>query len=82
MQNAQIPLELFISLLGQRKILVTGSAPAVSFALTGSEKPVAVHAYCNIHGLRKADNQIKHNNRMPQSDWLLESKSDRGVFVI
>ena len=40
---------------GQRKNLEPGSAPAVAFALTADEKPVAVYAYCNLHGLWKAD---------------------------
>lgn len=35
---------------GQRKDLKPGDAPHVSFCL-GSEKPVAVYAYCNLHGL-------------------------------
>ncbi|MBQ8851786.1 MAG: desulfoferrodoxin [Oscillibacter sp.] len=35
---------------GQRKNLQPGEAPEVSFALCG-EKPVAVYAYCNLHGL-------------------------------
>ncbi|MBE6739045.1 MAG: desulfoferrodoxin [Ruminococcaceae bacterium] len=35
---------------GQRKCLEVGSEPAVSFALR-DEKPVAVYAYCNLHGL-------------------------------
>ena len=35
---------------GQRKALVPGEAPEVSFALAG-ETPVAVYAYCNLHGL-------------------------------
>ena len=39
---------------GQRKCLKPGAAPVVSFAL-GGEKPVAVYAYCNLHGLWKAD---------------------------
>ncbi|MBP3415446.1 MAG: desulfoferrodoxin [Clostridia bacterium] len=39
---------------GQRKCLNPGDEPAVSFALVG-EKPVAVYAYCNLHGLWKAD---------------------------
>ena len=39
---------------GQRKNLSTGTAPTVSFALN-NEKPVAVYAYCNLHGLWKAD---------------------------
>ncbi len=39
---------------GQRKALEVGSAPVVTFALA-EEKPVAVYAYCNLHGLWKAD---------------------------
>ncbi len=39
---------------GQRKCLEVGSEPAVTFALA-DEKPVAVYAYCNLHGLWKAD---------------------------
>ena len=40
---------------GQRKNLVPGAAPEVTFALAEGETPVAVYAYCNLHGLRKAD---------------------------
>lgn len=36
----------------QRKYLKPGDAPEVFFALNG-EKPVAVYAYCNLHGLWK-----------------------------
>ena len=39
---------------GQRKALTPGSEPKVSFALCG-EEPVAVYAYCNLHGLWKAE---------------------------
>ena len=39
---------------GQRKNLEVGGEPAVTFALA-DEKPVAVYAYCNLHGLWKAD---------------------------
>ncbi len=39
---------------GQRKCLLPNSEPAVTFALC-DEKPVAVYAYCNLHGLWKAD---------------------------
>ena len=35
---------------GYRKELHPGSAPSVVFEL-GSDKPVAVYAYCNLHGL-------------------------------
>lgn len=37
---------------GQRISLAPGQAPQVKFLL-GAEKPVAVYAYCNIHGLWK-----------------------------
>ena len=35
---------------GQRKCLEVGKAPVVTFALA-DEKPIAVYAYCNLHGL-------------------------------
>ena len=39
---------------GQRKALTVGGAPEVAFALC-DEEPVAVYAYCNLHGLWKTD---------------------------
>ena len=39
---------------GQRKNLEVGKEPVVSFALD-NEKPIAVYAYCNIHGLWKKE---------------------------
>ena len=39
---------------GQRKNLEVGKAPVVQFALA-DEKPLAVYAYCNLHGLWKAE---------------------------
>ncbi len=39
---------------GQRKALPVGEAPEVSFTL-GDEQPLAVYAYCNLHGLWKTD---------------------------
>ena len=39
---------------GQRKCLAPAAAPVVEFALA-DEKPVAVYAYCNLHGLWKTD---------------------------
>ena len=39
---------------GQRKKLKLGGEPKVEFVLTG-DKPVAVYAYCNLHGLWKAE---------------------------
>ena len=38
----------------QRKCLEIGKAPIVTFALF-DEKPIAVYAYCNLHGLWKAN---------------------------
>jgi superoxide reductase len=39
---------------GQRKDLTPNDAPTVSFTLAG-EKPIAVYAYCNLHGLWKTE---------------------------
>ena len=39
---------------GQRKVLQAGEAPEVTFAL-GGDKPLAVYAYCNLHGLWMAE---------------------------
>ena len=38
----------------QRKDLVPGKAPHAEFALNG-EHPIAVYAYCNLHGLWKSE---------------------------
>ncbi len=35
---------------GQRRVLSPGDAPEFTFC-TGDDKPVAVYAYCNLHGL-------------------------------
>lgn len=40
----------------QRKELKPGDEPKACFALCGEEKLKAVYAYCNIHGLWKAEN--------------------------
>ena len=40
---------------GQRKNLSPGESPEVTFALTEDEKPIAVYAYCNLHGLWKTE---------------------------
>ena len=37
---------------GQRKCLKTGEAPKLSFCFA-DDKPVAVYAYCNLHGMWK-----------------------------
>ena len=39
---------------GQRKCLKAGSEPTITFALS-DEKPLAVYAYCNLHGLWKTE---------------------------
>lgn len=39
---------------GQRKCMFPGQEPRVEFAFI-NDKPVAVFAYCNLHGLWKAD---------------------------
>ena len=39
---------------GQRKDLAAGDAPEVTFAIA-DEKPIAVYAYCNLHGLWKTE---------------------------
>ncbi|MEE8835761.1 MAG: desulfoferrodoxin family protein [Eubacteriales bacterium] len=39
----------------QKKDLTVGGAPEAVFALAEGEKPVAAYAYCNLHGLWKAD---------------------------
>ena len=39
---------------GQRKNLNPGDAPSVSFCV-GDDKPIAVYAYCNLHGLWRTD---------------------------
>lgn len=40
---------------GQRKVLAAGDAPQAVFALTEDDAPVAAYAYCNLHGLWKAE---------------------------
>ena len=39
---------------GQLKKLLPGAEPNVTFTL-GEEKPLAVYAYCNLHGLWKTE---------------------------
>ena len=41
---------------GQRKCLKAGEQPKLSFAFIG-DKPIAVYAYCNLHGLWKTEIQ-------------------------
>lgn len=39
----------------QTKVLSSGMPPKAEFILSDSDEPVAVYAYCNLHGLWKAD---------------------------
>ena len=39
---------------GQRKTFAAGDAPEVTFAIA-DERPIAVYAYCNLHGLWKSE---------------------------
>ena len=39
----------------QRKVLAAEKKPYVEFAVTADDKPVAAYAYCNLHGLWKAE---------------------------
>lgn len=39
----------------QRKVLTPDAAPKADFALTPGDSLVAVYAYCNLHGLWKAE---------------------------
>ena len=39
---------------GQRKLLKPGDEPGLAFSFV-SDKPVAVYAYCNLHGLWKTE---------------------------
>jgi len=40
---------------GQRKALSVGSEPKCKFSFTDNDKPVAVFANCNLHGLWKTE---------------------------
>ena len=40
---------------GQRKNLKAGDKPELNFAITAGDKVKAVYAYCNLHGLWKAE---------------------------
>ena len=40
---------------GMRRNLAVGGEPKVSFAFSDDDKPVAVYAYCNLHGLWKTE---------------------------
>ncbi|MBQ8880083.1 MAG: desulfoferrodoxin [Clostridia bacterium] len=40
---------------GQRRALSYDGTPEATFTLSDGETPVSVYAYCNLHGLWKAD---------------------------
>ncbi len=40
---------------GQKKALKAGDSPVVRFAITDTDKVKAAYAYCNLHGLWKAE---------------------------
>lgn len=40
---------------GQRKCLAVDGEPVVKFALNDDDKVISVYAYCNLHGLWKAE---------------------------
>ena len=42
---------------GQRRALRPGDAPEASFVVPAGDKAIAVYAYCNLHGLWKAEVQ-------------------------
>lgn len=42
----------------QRKELAPGEEPCVTFVLTEDDAVLAVYAYCNLHGLWKADRAV------------------------
>ena len=39
----------------QRKALKAGEKPQAKFALCADDEPIAAYAYCNLHGLWKAE---------------------------
>lgn len=39
----------------QKKVLTAGMEPKAEFVLSDTDEPVSVYAYCNLHGLWKAD---------------------------
>jgi len=53
MEDAHSILWVYLetNLGSQRKNLEVGKPPVVSFSLSEGEIPVAVYAYCNLHGL-------------------------------
>lgn len=40
---------------GQRKSLIPGDVPSLTFALTDDDAVIAAFAYCNLHGLWKTN---------------------------
>ena len=48
-------ISLQTNLGNQRKVLKPEEKPEASFLILEGEKPEAVYAYCNLHGLWKAE---------------------------
>ncbi|MBQ9806884.1 MAG: (2Fe-2S)-binding protein [Clostridia bacterium] len=63
---------------GYRKCLEVGKAPAVAFTLV-NERPIAVYAYCNLHGLWKAE--IEEKKVCPLAPLNTKSKEDYMVCL-
>ena len=63
---------------GMRKCLEVGKAPVAAFTLT-NEKPIAVYAYCNLHGLWKSE--IVEQKVCPLQPLNTKSKEDYPVCL-
>ena len=57
---------------GFKKHLNPSEAPQAEFN-AGGDKPVAVYAYCNLHGLWKTDVQVELNKRTSRGSFFLLS---------
>ena len=72
---------------GQRKCLEVGATPVVTFALA-DEKPLAAYAYCNLHGLWKAEIveplvcDLKPLNTKSDEDYLVCKCNNVSFFEI
>lgn len=63
---------------GQRKCLELGKAPIVEFALA-DEEPIAVYAYCNLHGLWKTT--VEEEKVCPLKPVDTKSKEDYSICI-
>ncbi len=72
---------------GQRKCLEVGEAPVVTFSVT-NETPIAVYAYCNLHGLwmtevkEKVVCDLKPLDTSPNEDYLICKCNNVSYFDI